>query len=108
MTRVFLISGTSWTVPSDWNSANNSIETIGAGGLGGKDGRGGGGGGAYSKITNLSLTPGNSVTYQTGITSASWISNNSQLATKNTYFNGASLAGSSVGDRKSTRLNSSH
>ena len=61
-----------WTVPSDWNSSNNSIEVIGAGGGGSSDkgigaGSGGGGGGAYSKITNLSLTAGNNVTYQVGI-----------------------------------------
>ena len=30
-TRVFITSGTSWTVPSDWNSANNTIEVIGGG-----------------------------------------------------------------------------
>ena len=29
---IFLTSGTSWTVPSDWNSANNTIEVIGGGG----------------------------------------------------------------------------
>ena len=34
MTQVFIIAGTSWTVPADWNSADNSIETIGAGGGG--------------------------------------------------------------------------
>jgi len=27
---IFLTSGTSWTVPADWNNANNSIETIGS------------------------------------------------------------------------------
>ncbi|HVV15219.1 MAG TPA: hypothetical protein VHD55_02365 [Candidatus Paceibacterota bacterium] len=57
-----------WTVPSDWNSANNSIEVIGGGGTaaftGGRGG--GGGGGAYSKKTNISLTPGAPVTYRVG------------------------------------------
>ena len=33
-----LTSGTSWKVPSDWNSANNSIELWGGGGGGGGDG----------------------------------------------------------------------
>ena len=69
-TVVFLTSGTTWTVPVDWTSANNTIEVIGAGGGGGigttvTSGRGGGGG-AYSRISNLSLTPGASVTYQVG------------------------------------------
>ena len=35
MTQVFLISGTSWTVPADFNSTTNTIEAIGAGGNGG-------------------------------------------------------------------------
>jgi hypothetical protein len=61
---------TTWTVPSDWNSANNSIEVIGAGGssytatVG--NGEGGGGGGAYSKATNVTLTPGGTVGYSIG------------------------------------------
>lgn len=33
-TQIFLTATTSstWTVPSDWNSSNNTIEVIGAGG----------------------------------------------------------------------------
>ena len=34
---ICLTTGTTWTVPSDWNNANNSIEAIGGGG-GGADG----------------------------------------------------------------------
>jgi hypothetical protein len=60
----------SWTVPADWNSANNSVEVIGGGGAGGNgvstsEGSGGGGG-AYSKSTNIALTPGASVSYSIG------------------------------------------
>src|ERR1700686_4341388 len=57
-------SATTLTVPSDWNSANNTVEVIGGGGggQGGNAGTGcggaGGGGGAYSKSVNLSLPPG--------------------------------------------------
>ena len=55
---IFLTSGTSWTVPSDWNSSNNSIEVIGGGGGGGRadnappgNSRGaGGGGGLHSRL----------------------------------------------------------
>ena len=69
-TIVYLTSGTSWTVPSDWNSTNNTIEVIGGGGNGGtgsaQNGGGGGGGGAYSKKINVSLTAGASVTYAIG------------------------------------------
>jgi hypothetical protein len=55
MTQIFIVSGTSWTVPGDWSNTN-TIETIGGGGGGGtgsSDAGSGGGGGAYSKITNL-------------------------------------------------------
>ena len=74
MTVVFLTTtgaGQIWTVPSDWNNSANTIEVIGGGGGGasgqqGLDYSGGGGGGAYSLISNLSLTPGNSITIQVG------------------------------------------
>jgi hypothetical protein len=94
-TTIYLTSGTSWTVPSNWNSANNTIEVIGGGG-GGKNGTniagyGGGGGGAYSKISNLTLTPGASVTYSVGAGGA-----NTGTAGGDTYFNGSSCSASSV------------
>ena len=56
VTQIYIISGTSWTVPSDWSNTN-TIETIGGGGGGGPRAtasRSGGGGGGYSKISNLS------------------------------------------------------
>src|SRR5450631_3029585 len=58
-----------WIVPSDWNNASNTIETIGAGGSGAAAGNAaatGGGGGAWNKSTNISLTPGASVSYEVG------------------------------------------
>ena len=68
----FLTTGTSWTVPKDWNNAQNQIECIGGGG-GGRAGAagGGGGGGAYSSITNLALTPGATLAYKIGAGGAS-------------------------------------
>ena len=33
-TVVFITSGATWNVPSDWNSSNNKIECIGGGGGG--------------------------------------------------------------------------
>lgn len=60
----------SWTVPSNWTSANNSIEAIGGGAGGGTSGggndAGGGGGGACSSVSNLALTAGASISYQIG------------------------------------------
>jgi hypothetical protein len=95
VTKIFIVSGTSWTVPADWNSANNSIEAIGGGG-GGQTAStsfagSGGGGGGYSKITNLSLASGNSVTVQIGTAGLAGSSGG------DTYFNGPSLPTSSVG-----------
>ncbi len=70
-TRVYLTSGSSWTVPSDWNSSQNTVEVIGGGGGAGNGQVGvsypaSGGGGGYSKISNVTLTPGASITYQVG------------------------------------------
>jgi hypothetical protein len=70
---IFLTTGTSWTVPSDWNNSSNTIETIGGGGLGGDGaavsvgaGGGGAGGGGYAISNNVSLTAGLSVTMHVG------------------------------------------
>jgi hypothetical protein len=68
VTQIYIISGTSWTVPSDWSNTN-TIETIGGGGGGSGASNGqlaaGGGGGGYSKITNLAGLSG-TVTIQVG------------------------------------------
>lgn len=71
-----ITSGTTWTVPADWNNSDNTIEVIGGGGGGGNGGAGdgsnagsgggGGGGGGYAKATNVTLTPGSSVNIQIG------------------------------------------
>ena len=93
MTQIFIVSGTSWTVPGDWSNSN-TIETIGGGGGGGTansvgSGTGGGGGG-YSKITNLSGLSG-SITLSVGS------GGSSGAAGGDTWFNGASIGASSVG-----------
>ncbi len=69
-TQVLTLGSGTWTVPADWNNANNTIECIGGGG-GGRASvalapGGGGGGGAYALINNLALTPGAAVPYTTG------------------------------------------
>ena len=89
---IYLTSGTSWAVPADWNNASNKIEVIGGGGGGngggGTGNGGGGGGGGYSAITNLTLTPGSTVSYNVGLGGAA--------AGGNTWFNGSSLSNASV------------
>lgn len=63
----FLTSGTTWTVPSDWNPAANKIEVIGGGGGAESTGGGGGGGGAYAIVSNVTtLTAGATVTISVG------------------------------------------
>lgn len=98
---VFLTSGTSWTVPADWNDADNTIELIGGGGGGSSVDPVaygvGGGGGAYAAISNLSLTPGASITYAVGAGGAGGLNGGSNGANGgDTWFNGATCAGSSV------------
>jgi len=72
-TTVFLTTtgSNTYSVPSDWNSANNTVETVGAGAGGGggsgSNGGGGGAGGGYSKATNVSLTGGGSASYTVGV-----------------------------------------
>ncbi len=94
LTTVFITSGTSWSVPADWNSTENFVEVIGGGG-GGNDiqtnGSGGGGGGAYALTRNVSLTPGGSATIQVGAGG-----NGTPTAGTDTWFNGASCAASST------------
>src|SRR5262249_43718009 len=71
--REFITSTTtsSFTVPKNWNSSNNTVDVIGAGGGGGFDSINGlqigGGGGAWSRKKNVSLTAGNSVSYSVGV-----------------------------------------
>jgi hypothetical protein len=97
---VVLTSGTSWTVPADWNNAINTIQVIGGGGGGGSSngiGDGGGGGGAYSKSVNVALTPGAAVTIRVG----AGASDGDGGAAGDTYLcnstsNCASISGSAV------------
>jgi len=90
----------SLVVPAAWNSANNSIDVIGGGGGGanenGNNGGHGGGGGAYSGITNLTLTPGASVSYRVGIGGTATVDGG------DTWFNGASFAAASVAAKGGT------
>lgn len=92
----------SLTVPATWNSSNNSVACIAGGGAGGNGtgshGGGGGGGGAFSSVTNLSLTPGASASYQIGDGGVAAGSKNGG----DTWFNGATLAASSVGAKGGT------
>lgn len=98
-TTIYLTSGSTWTVPSDWNSTRNTIEVIGGGGGGGGasagQGFGGGGGGAYAKIANLTLTPGGSVSYAVGGGGAGGGVGSAGSAGGDTYFcNSTSNCGS--------------
>ena len=98
---VFLLSGTTFVVPATWNSADNSIHTIGGGGGGGTTtttvlAAGGGGGGAYSNIVNKVLTPGAVLTHHVGVGGSAGVNGT------DTWFNGATLAASSVGAKGGT------
>ena len=87
-TTIFLTSGTSWTVPTNWNPMNNTVECIGPGGNGAvalsTQGGTGGGGGAYAKVSNLSLT--GTISYVVGTGGSG----------NDTYFNGAASSTASL------------
>jgi hypothetical protein len=90
-TIIYLTSGSTWTVPSDWNNANNTIEAIGAGGTGpsgASPARGGGGGGAYAKAVNVSLESLTQVQYQIG--AGGGTAGSGTGPTANTWFKDAS------------------
>ncbi|MFG1247605.1 hypothetical protein [Xanthobacter flavus] len=81
-----------WTVPIDWNPADNRITTIGAAGNGaaGPDlfnGGASGATGAFMRSTNLALTVGSTHSYDVG-------------PGKHAWFGGASLADAIVGSEK--------
>lgn len=93
-------SATTWAVPSNWNSSDNTIEVIGGGGAGngwGGNG-GGGGGGAYSKITNATLTASSTVGIKVGAGGVDSGGNNTGTDTWlcNSTSNCASISGSAV------------
>lgn len=104
MTKVILLtSGTSWPVPLDWNSANNTIECI-AGGASGAAAHGnnssaratGGGAGVWSKKSNVTLTRGGTASFQVGVGGAAVsVTSNSTSSNGNpgtaTWFNGTAL-----------------
>lgn len=91
-----------WTVPADWNDANNAIHVIGAGGGGGGHQGDGGGGGAYSSKVNISLTPSSTVEFFVGVggqgAAASAVFPGTAGANgSNSWFGGSSLETSTVG-----------
>jgi hypothetical protein len=95
-----LTSGTTWTVPTDWNNSSNTIHLFGAGGGGGSGyvsgatryGGGGGGGGGYRVVNNFSATPATNITYAIGA------SGNPAANGGNTTWNsGANIAGGGGG-----------
>lgn len=83
-------SAQNYVVPADWNSSDNRIEVIGAGGSGDDGGAtsraagGGGGGGAYSRVSNVTLTPNGTVSFFIN------------TAGSDTWFGGSSFATATV------------
>ena len=81
----YITSGTSFTVPADWDNSNNAIHIYGAGGgssgsyvpgsSGNRLGSAGGGGGGYTQVLNLTATPGSSLSYNIGLGGAAGSAN---------------------------------
>jgi hypothetical protein len=81
MPRVFINSGTSYTLPADFNPGDNTVECYGSGGSANSSGTNGGGGGAYSKVTNINVGAGATVNIHIGSSGAT-----------DTWFNATSVA----------------
>jgi hypothetical protein len=75
-----LTSGTSWSVPANWNNSDNNVYLIGGGGggsgsvvassTGSHNSGSGGGGGGFTALTNTTLTAGGTVSYAIGAAGA--------------------------------------
>ena len=105
-TYIFLTSGSTWTVPNDWNNLYNTIFCVGAGGGGGEgiNGNGaGGGGGGFGLINNIALTRGSIININIGSYGAGGGTGNNGYGGASgqqggdTWFNGTSLSSCSVG-----------
>jgi hypothetical protein len=94
MTQVFIVSGTSFTLPSDW-TATNTIECIGAGSNGVNSH--GGNGGDYAKIANLADAAGTVESCQVGAVSGSSTGDSWFKSTSTVLAKGAFSASTSVG-----------
>lgn len=114
-TLVFLTSSTgsnqTYTSPTDWNNADNTVEVIGAGGSGNSQNSrpDGGGGGAYSKISNFSFAaPGTTTaTRRVGTGGAAVQLTGTGNAGGDSWFDGASLGAASVGAKGGSGASSS-
>lgn len=95
--RVYLVSGSSWTVDATWNSANNTVECIGGGSGAGNVNSFGGGGGGYSKKNNATLTPGASVNYSIGAGGVGVNTTGTTPSGGDTWFGGSDFASSLCG-----------
>lgn len=98
MTVVVLTSGTSWPIPGDWTNVNQEETWAPGGGGEGDDSLGGGAGGSggYSSVSNLTGLSG-SITIKIGTGGAGGNGATGSPGSGPTYFNGTSLATSSVG-----------
>ena len=106
--KVYLIeSGTSWTVPNDFNASNNSIHLFGGGGGGYKinsglgsgvrTGRRGGGGGGYTSIVNFAGVRNQTIAYTIGQGGLGTVGGNSDTDGGNTTFSIHSAGGGGRG-----------
>lgn len=72
--KVYLVeTGSTWTVPSDFNPSNNIVHLIGGGGGGARGsisnsraGGGGGGGGGYTRVINFAGFQGTQINFSVG------------------------------------------
>lgn len=79
MTQIILTSGTSWTVPGDFNKNDNTVEAIGGGANGNRNG---GGGAEYRKLTNFDPAGAGSIPYTIGGAGADTTWNTTSLIAK--------------------------
>ena len=109
-----LTTGTSFTVPANWNNSNNEIHLFsgGGGGAGSRfttpngSGGAGAGGGGYTKVTNLTLTPSSSVSYAIGAGGSAGVEGSNGGSGGNTTFNAGTYTTTGGGGGQGTTTSS--
>lgn len=112
-TIVYKSSGTTWTVPSNYQPIGSIFDMYGGGGSGGdgstrsseEPGSGGGGGGGFCRVTEFVLTPGSTLYYAVGAEGAfggngggTWINKSGNFVPTSSSQGGRAYGGYGGGD----------
>ncbi|GAA5007334.1 glycine-rich domain-containing protein [Pseudoluteimonas lycopersici] len=103
--RHVIVGGSNFTVPSDWNSSDNTIHAFGGGQSGFVGTSNNGGGGAdYANKVNVSLTPGASISINVGQGGAATTSSTANSGTDTWFDNTGFLLAAGAAPSRTTSV----